>query len=401
MKRKKYIAFIAALAMAFSVKNICIDTLANNNYVAEDVVETIQLSDVVEEAEYPEAATDSNEWVVNEESEYEFPIDENSSEWKEYDSHDEMIEACTIPEEVLQNASTEQLLEMVLDYPLLCDIYLYDTVEEGIAKVASDFNGFQELMSRADFEENVLGRYLTTDIKDATDNNEEIFTEVSEIVLLEDILAQKDVIDSFSDEQIDTLVDSVEEKTEKKMNNEAFEGNESTFYDVSSENGVIDELDIKDLPELVDDTVSGSGVYTTVKTPKGTKVSVYQDSYYGDQWALAIYNDVVKRYPQATCVGPADNRYNCHSYAWYKRSASNRYWMNDPSAYMSDGSYSYAGKSPKKGQKVVYIYKGAYEHSAIAVDDKNTLESKWGQGPIMKHNKDYSPYHSADLKCYK
>lgn len=73
--------------------------------------------------------------------------------------------------EVLEAASTEQLLEMVLDYPLLVDIFLFDTVEEGIENVACDFNGFKELMSRPDFEKTVLERYITTDINDAASNN--------------------------------------------------------------------------------------------------------------------------------------------------------------------------------------------------------------------------------------
>ena len=33
-------------------------------------------------------------------------------------------------------------------------------------------------------------------------------------------------------------------------------------------------------------------------------------------------------------------KYNHHSYAWYSTSSSNTCWMSDPSAYMTDGSYT-------------------------------------------------------------
>ena len=33
-------------------------------------------------------------------------------------------------------------------------------------------------------------------------------------------------------------------------------------------------------------------------------------------------------------------KYNCHSYAWYSQGTSNSYWMENPYAYMTDGSYS-------------------------------------------------------------
>ena len=45
-------------------------------------------------------------------------------------------------------------------------------------------------------------------------------------------------------------------------------------------------------------------------------------------------------YYTASVERTATTNYNCHSYAWYSTSSSNTYWMNDPSAYMTDGSYT-------------------------------------------------------------
>lgn len=51
--------------------------------------------------------------------------------------------------------------------------------------------------------------------------------------------------------------------------------------------------------------------------------------------------------------------YNCHSYAWYKQSPYNRYWMQDPTPYTKDGSYS----------RVV----------------SGNLISKWGSTGVFRH----------------
>jgi hypothetical protein len=61
-----------------------------------------------------------------------------------------MLNVCQIPENVLQNMSTEDLIQTCLNYPLKLDVYAYSNFKNGIEQVSLQFNGFAELLSRTD-----------------------------------------------------------------------------------------------------------------------------------------------------------------------------------------------------------------------------------------------------------
>ena len=50
----------------------------------------------------------------------------------------------------LKEKSTEELLDICLGYPYIIDCLFYDSIEEGIDELISEFNGFPELLSRTD-----------------------------------------------------------------------------------------------------------------------------------------------------------------------------------------------------------------------------------------------------------
>ena len=125
--KKKNIITVLILSLLFSAQNVWRDADAKTEQEQiNEVDKNIQLSEVVADVEYPDAVTNEQEWEVNKENKYEFPIDCEDGQWSQYGTHDEMLEACTVPDKVLEDATTEQLLDMVLDYPLLCDIYVTD-----------------------------------------------------------------------------------------------------------------------------------------------------------------------------------------------------------------------------------------------------------------------------------
>jgi len=109
---------------------------------------------------------------------------------------------------------------------------------------------------------------------------------------------------------------------------------------------------------------------------------------------IAMNNAFCSAYPYATFVYNSSNCYNCHSFAWYSSSPSNTYWMDDPSAYMSDGSYT--STSSVYDASRVYYYSS--DHSAKVYSASpyglagSDLISKWGQGPVMIHTPYYGPY---------
>ena len=87
---------------------------------------------------------------------YEYPVRPGSAQWQKFESRSEMVDACQIPQDILDNLSTQALLETILDYPLLSDMTTVSHAPEGqddeagFRHIAGSFNGLQEFMSRTD-----------------------------------------------------------------------------------------------------------------------------------------------------------------------------------------------------------------------------------------------------------
>lgn len=66
-----------------------------------------------------------NAYYPTDYSGYRYAVLPGTSLWP-YDNHATMDELCQVPNEVLQLMSTEDLLQTVLAYPLMLDVYAYD-----------------------------------------------------------------------------------------------------------------------------------------------------------------------------------------------------------------------------------------------------------------------------------
>lgn len=137
---------------------------------------------------------------------------------------------------------------------------------------------------------------------------------------------------------------------------------------------------------------------TVVYTPNGSAVSAYYMTYeLSTSERNSLDSTTQSAYPNATLLRSSSRKYNCHSYAWYSQSSSNSIWIDDPSTYWEDYSYSgYCSSWPYSGSKVYYQYGN---HSAIVYSGL-TFTSKWGQGPLMRHSSTYCPYTSSTLYYY-
>ena len=79
---------------------------------------------------------------------YVYPIQPGTEEWAKLDSMDAKIVACKVDPELMNSMTTEALLETVLNYPLLPNIYAFSSVEIGIGSVSGYFEGLQMLHDR-------------------------------------------------------------------------------------------------------------------------------------------------------------------------------------------------------------------------------------------------------------
>lgn len=154
-------------------------------------------------------------------------------------------------------------------------------------------------------------------------------------------------------------------------------------------------------------TLLASGVKaqtaTTIYTPNRSAVS---DTYILPEASpaeIAAGNLYVQtNYPNATALTSSSSTYNCHAYAWHMTEGGSTVWLGYYSStaedvYWDDESY-YEISCQLPDSKVSYA---SDNHSAITTSVTDVFQSKWGQLPVMSHNKNYTPYVSTVLKYYK
>ncbi len=263
-----------------------------------------------------------------------YPVVPGSAEWSTYYGPEQKLAASYVDPCELARMSTAALVETVMTYPLLGDMFAFDTLETGIGAVSTRFAGIRELSSRPD--------------------------------AAEELRAYRHGITS----------------TGRKADLARY---------------CADAL-LKHLQQVNGSVTPDVGILATssyVTTPNGTRVPTIMDltwaelgTTYDEQLAWAYY--YCETYPSAYILYNPAPKYNCHSYAWYWASTSNRHWMNSPSAYMSDGSY--ISWTCIVGAKVFYdsAYGSNYDHSGIVQTLPSggapaRIRSKWGCNATFSH----------------
>lgn len=143
------------------------------------------------------------------------------------------------------------------------------------------------------------------------------------------------------------------------------------------------------------------------KSPMGNDIEVF---IFDEEFTQSEKDSIAKRFkaarPQIEVISEATSTYNCHSYAWYNSSSQwNHYWMNYPTTYMSDGSYT---KIPAINQcinrDIIYYGTPGEEHSGVLLSKPSGgfhVLSKWGKGPLILHDINDCPYSTANLSYYR
>lgn len=268
-----------------------------------------------------------------------YPVTLQSTKWKEFTTHQQMLDVCQIPSHILDEMTTEELIRAVLQYPLLIDIMLYDTPHGGIEATRGQFNGLEALLNREDVE-----------------------------LCCKDFQEQK-ILDS--NDQSSWLSDKVFESI-------------ITFLTVPRE--------IKD---VIDHVVH------TVRTPNNTGIVAWRITTILTDVEVKTYNNHFQQaYPRAQFLSDSTWHYNCHSYAWFNQSSRvNRFWINDPVSYTNDKSYKSIQSSASSVNTKRIIYKKEHDitHSGLYDNSSELVTSKWGRGPLMKHEINYCPYPGAGI----
>ena len=80
---------------------------------------------------------------------WDYPVKPGTPQWAAFTTKKEKVDACQIPDGVLNSLTTKELVEICLNYPLFGDIMFYDNLQDGFRNnVAISFNGIRELLRR-------------------------------------------------------------------------------------------------------------------------------------------------------------------------------------------------------------------------------------------------------------
>ncbi len=109
---------------------------------------------------------------------YNFPVKPGTNEWRQFQTHDEMIRHCQIPDSIISSMSTKDLLESYLNYPLIMDMFAYDNLKDGFDKTNNTLNCFQILLKREDIGKIIIEKYKV--MKVVIDINDTISAKVGD-----------------------------------------------------------------------------------------------------------------------------------------------------------------------------------------------------------------------------
>ncbi len=269
---------------------------------------------------------------------------------------------------------TDQLVDKILEYPYLVDLTVSSiSYEDAYRFLYPFFNGFAELENRTDA---AITMFAKSQILAASSDTADRLSAVYLNILL--------TIPVYS----------------RQLRNDSNSVTESAYF------GVVVPAAIS----LPDGFALGTDPISTLD---GVRVPywVWINNDYSDDYKVVIAADMVSSYGVQQ-LGEATLRYNCHSYAWYLSSTSNRAWMEEILVYLSD-SHCVLLSSPQVGAIVVYRDENENVlHSAIITQVNGgtvMCKSKWGPNGVFLHNLTNVPpkyqtnQHTLnyDIYCYK
>ena len=244
-----------------------------------------------------------------------------------------MVIACNAPEEILRELSTADLVSLMLDYPLLGDLYLYNNLDDGFKIMSQNSNILQELMEREDGAIELLKAYSKSNITKQTElpeniinmleenpsyinkiNENDYYREIIENeseniiqnIFMETALVQEEFINQLNEEFKSQLLEEVSDKVMEKEQSDLYSAYVYTWYDLVDKN-LVNEVK-QNLLESETNINARSTTYY-VKMPKGSSVEVYKLGHNASESAAA-YNYTVKNYPNALIIGAATTNYN-------------------------------------------------------------------------------------------
>lgn len=287
----------------------------------------------------------------------------------------------------------------------MVSLYAFNSISKGFEVLAEQFNGMAELIQRDDGAEKLLNAYTQsqTSIFSRRISSEQIG--FSDITQLEVLLAQPEFFKQLSEDQINVLSEhALYRYEEQQQEPQSLEGMPAMFVQAYCENNSVSPYLIVGPGTHAGGSIANTGIITT---PNGTRIEVYRLQEMLESDKTNLNNWVAGVYPSAVRVASASYLYNCHAYAFYNRTTTGTWWLDNPAPYWQDNSYVRTF-SPQPNDVINYPRN---DHSGVIVGlnpsgspySMLTVTSKWGYLGLYRTKAADTPYwySSDELKFYR
>lgn len=315
--------------------------------------------------------------------------------WKSFKNVEEMKAACQIPDDILSKMSTEELAKVCINYPLYGNYALYNDYETGIKAVMSGFNGFTELQKRADAGEKIidcLERYNPANVSSTRSRSADF------PALRIDYINKLLELGGF------TIQDSIRYKNIMLEKEYELAQIPVPISDSALDDSFDDEINVENFDLNNIQTIADENNDTTIQTCYGQIVQVKRPEEMAESKKQYLIEYIRRTYPGVTVLKQPSQKYNCHSYAWnLTEQGLVLCWIDATIASPNDNiskfwTNDYFGRSSGEATEKVFYY--ASDHSGVVSNDTSKCISKWGIGPLVRHDLGYGPYENMDKRYY-
>jgi len=121
---------------------------------------------------------------------WDYPVKPGTEEWRQFTTGRQMVEACQIPQNILEALSTKDLAVICFNYPLFLNFSAYNDERKGISNMIERFNGLKELSKRKDGTRELMNIYQNYPVlAEFHDKSSEYYTAPIKLPFLELLLA--------------------------------------------------------------------------------------------------------------------------------------------------------------------------------------------------------------------
>ena len=151
---------------------------------------------------------------------WDYPIKPGTEKWKSYQNTPDIVRDLQMPEKVLKSISTEELLNVCLNYPFFSSYTASNSPFEGLSRTLDSFNGFNEFSNRKDASNVLFSFYVNKQVSeiDKIDKGMDKAGFSFYYCGYELLLCNKKIVDKFSKEQqTDILKLLIKRSKEKEL----------------------------------------------------------------------------------------------------------------------------------------------------------------------------------------